>query len=510
MAPKWYGDYTDGTGVRRRVALVKDKSASLSMLADLERKADRARAGLTDRFEEWRKVPLSNHLDDWKRSLESQGVADGGSLTTNRARWLLDESKAAFLGDLVPSRLVDALERLAKREDFSLQTQNFYLGSIKQFARWLESDGRIEANPLRHLKGKNVALDRRHDRRAFSQEEAAWLLQATRKAQTRAGLTGEDRFWLYRTALATGLRAGELGSLKREAFDDGFVVLGAKQTKNRREACQPLPKALWEKIQGWLQGKPKGEPVWPGNWVKNRSAGKSLREDLLEARQAWLAQGGNPEADTLLWEDSKGLFGDFHALRHTAITWAEQTGATVKTLQTLARHSTATLTMDKYAKAPKAFDLIGLVERIPDPTTLPLEAIAPINLQTGTESTVPSTVPSLCLKDDIQRQRMSVNDKPGRLGEGFSNPLKQVVSSRKQAEGEGFEPTDALRHLRFSRPVEDCHKPLLDKGIGKTPKSTVPSTVSSLPKDLQEIVKVWDQLPQGVRSGIMAMIKALA
>jgi len=38
----------------------------------------------------------------------------------------------------------------------------------------------------------------------------------------------------------------------------------------------------------------------------------------------------------------------------------------------------------------------------------------------------------------------------------------------------------------------------------------VPSTVSSLPKDLQEIVKVWDQLPQGVRSGIMAMIKALA
>jgi len=102
------------------------------------------------------------------------------------------------------------------------------------------------------------------------------------------------------------------------------------------------------------------------------------------------------------------------------------------------------------------------------------------------------------------------DSQPAQFGEGFSNPLKQLVSSRKQAEGEGFEPTDALRHLRFSRPVEDCHKPLLDKGIGKTPKSTVPSTVSSLPKDLEEIVKVWDQLPQGVRSGIMAMIKALA
>ncbi len=454
VSPKWYADYLDGNGKRQKKPLVANKEAAKAMLAKLEIQVDRQKAGLTDRFEEWRKVPLSNHLEDWKRSLESQGVADGGSLTTKRAQGLLGEGKAVFLGDIVPSRLMEALERLAKREDLSLQTQNFYLGSIKQFARWLESDGRIEANPLRHLKGKNVALDRRHDRRAFSQEEAAWLLQATRKAQTRAGLTGEDRFWLYRVALATGLRAGELGSLKREAFDDGFVILRAKQTKNRREACQPLPKSLWEEIQYWLKGKTKGEPVWPGNWVKNRSAGKSLREDLSEARQAWLAQGGNQEADTLLWEDSKGLFGDFHALRHTAITWAEQTGATVKTLQTLARHSTAALTMNRYAKAPKAFDLISLVERIPDPASRPLETVAPVKMQTGTNgSAFPPAFPLLSQKPVIQRHGLSMIDHSPRMGEGFSNPLKQVVSSKKQAEGEGFEPTDALRHLRFSRPV---------------------------------------------------------
>jgi len=458
VLPKWYADYVDENGKRQKKPLVANKESAKVMLAKLELQVDRQRAGLTDKFEDWRKVPLSKHLADWKRSLEAQGLADGGNLTTKRARGLLDECKAVFLGDMVPSRLMEALGRLAKRDDLGLQTQNFYLVSIKQFASWLESDGRIEANPFRHLRGKNVALDRRHDRRAFSHEEAACLLQATRKAQTRASLTGEDRFWLYRVALATGLRAKELGSLPPEAFDNGFVVLGAKQTKNRREAFQPLPKVLWVGIQGWLEGKPKGEPVWPGNWVKNRSAGKSLREDLSEARQAWLAQGGDPESDTLVWEDSKGLFGDFHALRHTAITWAEQAGASVKTLQTLARHSTAALTMNRYAKAPKAFDLIGLVERIPDPACFTLEAVAPVKRGTGTDgSTFPSCIPSAfplpSQNSAIQKIRLILIDTATPNRSGLQNPLKQAVSSRKQAEGEGFEPTDALRHLRFSRPV---------------------------------------------------------
>ncbi|NDH07363.1 hypothetical protein EBX93_15845, partial [bacterium] len=122
VAPKWYGDYTDGSGVRKRVALAKDKTASQAMLAELERQADRARAGLTDRFEEWRKLPLAIHLEDWKKSL--QGLADEGKLVFGRVGRLIDASRAVFLRDLVPSRLMEALGRLAKGEDLSFQTQN--------------------------------------------------------------------------------------------------------------------------------------------------------------------------------------------------------------------------------------------------------------------------------------------------------------------------------------------------------------------------------------------------
>jgi integrase len=40
---------------------------------------------------------------------------------------------------------------------------------------------------------------------------------------------------------------------------------------------------------------------------------------------------------------------DFHAFRHTYITGLVQRGASVKTCQTLARHSTPTLTLGRYA-----------------------------------------------------------------------------------------------------------------------------------------------------------------
>ncbi len=70
-----------------------------------------------------------------------------------------------------------------------------------------------------------------------------------------------------------------------------------------------FPRPFGMNSKGGFLGNPKGsrfgrgaglagEPVWPGDWVKNRSAGKSLREDLKKARQAWLADGGRLESDT--------------------------------------------------------------------------------------------------------------------------------------------------------------------------------------------------------------------
>ena len=53
-------------------------------------------------------------------------------------------------------------------------------------------------------------------------------------------------------------------------------------------------------------------------------------------------------SDFLRVEDSEGEILDFHALRHTAASWLIQSGADVKTVQTIMRHSDIKLTLDRY------------------------------------------------------------------------------------------------------------------------------------------------------------------
>ena len=47
--------------------------------------------------------------------------------------------------------------------------------------------------------------------------------------------------------------------------------------------------------------------------------------------------------------DHAGRYADFHALRHSFISNLARAGVHPKTAQSLARHSTITLTMDRYA-----------------------------------------------------------------------------------------------------------------------------------------------------------------
>jgi len=54
-------------------------------------------------------------------------------------------------------------------------------------------------------------------------------------------------------------------------------------------------------------------------------------------------------SDFLEYRDAAGHVADFHALRHTYISRLVRSGANVKVAQELARHSTPTLTLGRYA-----------------------------------------------------------------------------------------------------------------------------------------------------------------
>src|SRR4051794_23725485 len=66
---KWYAQFVDADGKRRRIPLFVDKGASLQRLAELEREAARGRAGLVDPYARHRETPLAEHVAAYEAHL---------------------------------------------------------------------------------------------------------------------------------------------------------------------------------------------------------------------------------------------------------------------------------------------------------------------------------------------------------------------------------------------------------------------------------------------------------
>lgn len=185
------------------------------------------------------------------------------------------------------------------------------------------------------------------------------MIAAAESGPFRCGISGSDRVMLYRLALGTGFRRGELASLTPESIElEGetpIIRILAGYSKHRREDIQPIRPDLAEQLRPWLSDRPAKGPLWP---KLNRSS-VIVREDLLASRCEWLKEAQeNPEevarweaSDFLAYRNHRGLVADFHALRHTFITHLVGSGAPGKAAQMLARHSPPMLTLGRYTHA---------------------------------------------------------------------------------------------------------------------------------------------------------------
>lgn len=88
--------------------------------------------------------------------------------------------------------------------------------------------------------------------------------------------------------------------------------------------------------------------LWPRSWY--RASAKMLRIDLKAA--------GIP------YQTDDGQVFDFHALRHQFISNLARAGVHPKVAQALARHSTITLTLDRYTHVDLT-DLTNALDRLP-------------------------------------------------------------------------------------------------------------------------------------------------
>lgn len=353
---KWVIWYRDEWGRRRKKVGTRDRAVTQRIANELENRAALARAGLVDPRDEARRdheaVPIARHLADYAADLAARGRTPGYvRKLAFRASAVLSRAGTTRISGLSAASVVLALAAIRAEKGLAQETINHHVRAVKGFSRWLWREGRAADHRLAHLSTASSDADRRRRRRALSADEAARLIAAARAGGPRHGLSGPDRAMLYAIAMGTGLRASECLSLTPEGFDPArrTLTVPARYTKNGEEAVQPVARALAGELAAWLAGRPPGVPAFAG---ASRRTAEMLAADLAAAG----VEASGPAGVV-----------DFHALRATYITNLVASGASVKVCQSLARHSTPSLTIGLYAKVA-AHDLDAAVESLPDCT----------------------------------------------------------------------------------------------------------------------------------------------
>ena len=158
----------------------------------------------------------------------------------------------------------------------------------------------------------------------------------------------------YLVASYTGLSSSELHSLNRDnlnlAGDTPTLSLTARASKRRKLDVLPLHPQLAVQLREWIGERGQ---LFPGSWY-NCSA-EMLRMDMETARTEWLkgapddaTRNERDRSDFLKYQTEDG-YADLHAVRHGFVSRLASSGVHPMVAKELARHSTITLTMDRYA-----------------------------------------------------------------------------------------------------------------------------------------------------------------
>jgi integrase len=413
---KWYVGFRWPDSQQRHVAAFSDKRATeelgrrietllelraagdtpgAELLKWLEQMPARIReylvsVGLLDAQRLTASKSLASHLADWAESLRAKGGTERNvRQVTGRATRLLEaagfkywsEVTAAPISRILKARREDTLAAdgsIIERGD-SAQTSNFYAAAVKQFADWMVREGRATVSPVASLPMLNVRTDRRHDRQALSPDALRRLIVAAAEGPELLGMSGSERSMVYRLAAETGLRLSEIASLTRASFrltaSPPVVVVAAGYSKRRREDTAhlrpELAAALLEHFGAMMPTvRAFRLPTSTGRVVH------AMRADLVTARAAWIDEAGadateradREGSDFLRYTDHAGRKADFHSLRHSFVTNLASSGVHPKMAQTLARHSTITLTMDRYSHTMRGAETAALA-MLPDLTS---------------------------------------------------------------------------------------------------------------------------------------------
>jgi len=356
----FYITYQARPGERHTVKGCKDRAATEALARKLEADAMLRREGVIDTRAEKlalsESAPLEDHIAAFEATLRAKGgTEEHVRRTLTFIRNLAAACQFERLTDLDAARVSAHVGDL-KRQGMGARSINARLTAFKSLTVWLWKIERLRTDPMKQVAKLNGRTDRRHQRRALADDEVARLIRTAKKGPVVWGMAGPDRAMLYRVAVETGLRAGELASLTPYSFDladpdEASVKVAAAYSKHRRDDVVPLRPDLTHAVGTYIAARPTRGLLFQ---VPHRTA-EMLTTDLRRARAWWIRETPDRterrdrrRSSFLATRDDSGRVVDFHALRHTFITRLARSGIAPAVAKSLARHSTIVLTMDHY------------------------------------------------------------------------------------------------------------------------------------------------------------------
>lgn len=355
--------FSDAGASQRVAATIQDllnaRGSGQGIGADLRRRleglpkamrADLAKWSLLDEKANTATKPLTELIAAFVENLRARELCEQHILKNDAdLRAVCEGCQFTFFSDITGPK-VEAYLKQRRDAGNGYRRSNSILVSVKAFVAWLVREGIVSENPVTNIRPLNVREDPRHPRRALEVHELKKLLETTRQSdQKLCGLTGYERYLIYRLAVETGLRRGEITKLTAGCFDfnGGFVSLDAKHTKNKKGAKLPLRRDTAEEFRAFCQGKLPTATVFKMPWATS----VMIRKDL--------------EAAGLPYEDEHGRFFDFHSLRGQFGTLLAKRGVHPKTAQVLMRHHDVNLTLGLYTHV-LAGQENAAIESLPD------------------------------------------------------------------------------------------------------------------------------------------------
>ena len=200
--------YRDGAGVVRRVPTgCKSLDAARAVLADLESRAEKVKAGIVTQAEanvaDHADTPVAEHVDAYLAAL-ARKRGKGAHRTvaarhvqnvTHTLRLAVDECGFRRLRDLNRDAVERWVHRLLELPDDAVldaagnvvvpgrpasRTINARLATLTAWGNWLIESGRLTVNPFARLRKLEEADDMRRQRRALTADELRRLLTVAR------------------------------------------------------------------------------------------------------------------------------------------------------------------------------------------------------------------------------------------------------------------------------------------------------------------------------------------